>query len=755
MSALANSGGPMATNNQTSATYNSSSNGCSSVEGNNGINPQVGTANSNNINNSGNGGAQNANNNTSPAHLQHITPPVKYTLPGVLHYIQCEWQRFENDRHQWEIERYELNARIALLQGERKGQENLKSDLVRRIKMLEYCLRQERAKYHKLKYGVDAPTLDNIPVDRSIINSGDGVNDNATTTTSNLGANCDTGNNPDTGADGVNWMLGRQLLRQYLQEIGYTDSIIDVRSSRVRSLLGLINMRGPDENEDEAQANIKVTPDPDPSKQQQITNDRRKQHHSPAMPVVSEAESSVLATLGFLEESARAHGNTNYDQMNEDSEDDEEEDVANRTSLSLDSETENVLAEFDFLSSPRANKDEVSSCWRPSSSGKDMVDMGDLAALTVTNESLDVNGSAVGSDDPQDSTGGEHRKQWSPRFSLKSHFDCVRSLRFHAEEPLLVTCSQDETLKLWNLSRTSPPSNKGKQQASQGATTFDLEPIHTYRGHTSAVLSLELINNTIYSGAQNGELFIWLIPSNIANIDPFDNYNPLLMAGSLIGHTDAIWSIVSLPSTGSGDIICSASSDLSIKVWSSSSKKCIKNITWQDNNVRPTCLASILPHCSVENSSSASLLAASFTDGSISIYDIESSNINQPALTLKSENSSRINSITVHPTMPIMVSAHQDRQIKFWDLSSGKCVHEMVAHLDEVTCVACDPNGLHLLSGSHDCSVRLWDFDNRTCIQEITSHRKKFDEAIFDVTFHPTKPFFASAGADALVKVFI
>lgn len=73
-----------------------------------------------------------------------------------------------------------LQARIAFLQGERKGQENLKSDLVRRIKMLEFALKQERsdssvllvhvrlcvsmvtnddvcflhrAKYHKLKYG--------------------------------------------------------------------------------------------------------------------------------------------------------------------------------------------------------------------------------------------------------------------------------------------------------------------------------------------------------------------------------------------------------------------------------------------------------------------------------------------------------------------------------------------------------------------------------------------------------------------------
>lgn len=31
------------------------------------------------------------------------------------------------------------------------------------------------------------------------------------------------------------------LLYRYLQEIGYTDTIIDVRSNRVRSLLGLNN----------------------------------------------------------------------------------------------------------------------------------------------------------------------------------------------------------------------------------------------------------------------------------------------------------------------------------------------------------------------------------------------------------------------------------------------------------------------------------------------------------------------------------
>ena len=62
---------------------------------------------------------------------------------------------------------------------------------------------------------------------------------------------------------------------------------------------------------------------------------------------------------------------------------------------------------------------------------------------------------------------------------------------------------------------------------------------------------------------------------------------------------------------------------------------------------------------------------------------------------------------------------------------------------------------LSLFSTGHDCSVRLWNLETKTCVQEITAHRKKFDESIFDVAFHPSRPFIASAGADALAKVFV
>ena len=45
---------------------------------------------------------------------------------------------------------------------------------------------------------------------------------------------------------------------------------------------------------------------------------------------------------------------------------------------------------------------------------------------------------------------------------------------------------------------------------------------------------------------------------------------------------------------------------------------------------------------------------------------------------------------------------------------------------------------------------RLWNLESKTCVQEITAHRKKFDESIFDVAFHPTRPYIASAGLSSL-----
>lgn len=50
----------------------------------------------------------------------------------------------------------------------------------------------------------------------------------------------------------------------------------------------------------------------------------------------------------------------------------------------------------------------------------------------------------------------EFRKTWNAKYTLRSHFDGVRALAFHPVEPVLITASEDNTLKLWNLQKTVP-----------------------------------------------------------------------------------------------------------------------------------------------------------------------------------------------------------------------------------------------------------------------------------------------------------
>ncbi|KAI7866927.1 Striatin [Mucor mucedo] len=76
---------------------------------------------------------------------------LEYSLPGVLHYLQAEWRKFEREKNEWAIERAELQARIALLEGERRGVENIKITMMKRVKMLEYALRQERKRHQSVE----------------------------------------------------------------------------------------------------------------------------------------------------------------------------------------------------------------------------------------------------------------------------------------------------------------------------------------------------------------------------------------------------------------------------------------------------------------------------------------------------------------------------------------------------------------------------------------------------------------------------
>uniref|UniRef100_H0VTP2 Striatin-3 n=1 Tax=Cavia porcellus TaxID=10141 RepID=H0VTP2_CAVPO len=747
------------------------------------------------------GGGPPASEGAGPPAGPELSRPQQYTIPGILHYIQHEWARFEMERAHWEVERAELQARIAFLQGERKGQENLKKDLVRRIKMLEYALKQERY--------VCLISFPGKPCGKETKDT------EAPTAPQN---------------SQVTWKQGRQLLRQYLQEVGYTDTILDVRSQRVRSLLGLSNS--------EPNGSVET------KNLEQILNGGESSKQKGQE--IKRPSGDVLETFNFLE---------NADDSDEEEENDMIEGIPEgkdkhrmnkhkigneglAADLTDDPDTEEALKEFDFLVTAEDgegagearssgdgtewDKDDLSptaEVWDvdqglisklkeqykkerkgkkgvkrvnrtklcdmiadlgddelphipsgiinqsrsastrmtdhegaraeesepitfPSGGGKSFImgsddvllsvlGLGDLADLTVTNDAdysydLPANKDAF-------------RKTWNPKYTLRSHFDGVRALAFHPVEPVLVTASEDHTLKLWNLQKTVP----AKKSAS-----LDVEPIYTFRAHIGPVLSLAISSNgeQCFSGGIDGTIQWWNMPS--PNVDPYDTYEPNVLAGTLVAHTDAVWG---LAYSGIKNQLLSCSADGTIRLWNPQEKlPCICTYNGDKEHGIPTSVDFV--GCDPAH------MVTSFNTGSAVIYDLETS---QSLVILSSQvdsglqSSNHINRVVSHPTLPVTITAHEDRHIKFFDNKTGKMIHSMVAHLDAVTSLAVDPNGIYLMSGSHDCSIRLWNLDSKTCVQEITAHRKKLDESIYDVAFHPSKAYIASAGADALAKVFV
>lgn len=61
-----------------------------------------------------------------------------------------------------------------------------------------------------------------------------------------------------------------------------------------------------------------------------------------------------------------------------------------------------------------------------------------------------------------------------------------------------------------------------------------------------------------------------------------------------------------------------------------------------------------------------------------------------------------VNKILSHPTMNVTITGSTDRRIRFFDNNTGKLIHSSVAHVESISTLSSDPNGLILLSGSDD-----------------------------------------------------
>ncbi|TPP57565.1 Coatomer subunit alpha [Fasciola gigantica] len=110
-----------------------------------------------------------------------------------------------------------------------------------------------------------------------------------------------------------------------------------------------------------------------------------------------------------------------------------------------------------------------------------------------------------------------------------------------------------------------------------------------------------------------------------------------------------------------------------------------------------------------------------------------------------------VNWVAFHHSLPIVVSAADDRLIKLWRMTETKAweLDTLRGHYNNVSCVLFHPRQDLLISDSEDKSIRVWDLAKRVCISCI----RRDSDRYWVIAAHPKLNLFA-AGHDAGFVVF-
>ncbi|KAK3079402.1 hypothetical protein LTS18_004943, partial [Coniosporium uncinatum] len=110
-----------------------------------------------------------------------------------------------------------------------------------------------------------------------------------------------------------------------------------------------------------------------------------------------------------------------------------------------------------------------------------------------------------------------------------------------------------------------------------------------------------------------------------------------------------------------------------------------------------------------------------------------------------------VNWVAFHPTLPLIVSAGDDRLVKLWRMSETKAweVDTCRGHFQNVSACLFHPHQDLIISVGEDKTVRVWDLNKRTSVQSF----KRENDRFWVIAAHPEINLFA-AGHDNGVMVF-
>ncbi|KAG2128625.1 WD40-repeat-containing domain protein [Suillus bovinus] len=256
-----------------------------------------------------------------------------------------------------------------------------------------------------------------------------------------------------------------------------------------------------------------------------------------------------------------------------------------------------------------------------------------------------------------------------PPRTFEDHEATVQAVAVFPDKRRMVTGSEDNTLRLWDL--------------KTGAV------LKKMKGHSGGVWALTVSRDgqIIASGDGNGELTAWHGETGESFIQPIK------------AHSKQITSVDFSPD---GTVLATGSHDDTVKFW------CTQ--TWQMQGEPIECGAWV--HC-IRYSPSGELLAIA-TYGDIQIHN---SDTRECVASFKAHMHTALLVWTPDGTRLLSAGSRYDPTIREWDTSTWQQVgHPWKGHADRINAIAINPAGTLVASASGDKHVRLWRLSDRRTI---------------------------------------
>lgn len=286
--------------------------------------------------------------------------------------------------------------------------------------------------------------------------------------------------------------------------------------------------------------------------------------------------------------------------------------------------------------------------------------------------------------------------------TLKGHEDWVRDIAFIPGTRLLVTCSDDKSLRLWNL-------DTGRQVG---------KPL---LGHSDYVLRVAVSpdGRWIVSGERDGSILAWEVPTTEKQSVPVPD--------KFKGHKRDVWSVVFAPDNKT---FASASYDKTVCVWQRETGK-ISLGPFQTSGEA----------YSVSYSPDGSKLAAG-TEAYIMLWDTTSG---EELLKIKQRAW-----LVVFTLDGLRLVSGSFNDIRISDAVTGETIKQFDVHTDLLQSLAIAPNGMRFATASSDKTIRLFDLTTLEPFGEPLEH----PDALYCVTFSEDSQLIATGCVDRLVRIW-